>query len=67
MKEEILIEEIIEIVHKIAGHEFKWSSQKKDALIVIRNKIMEFKGEDSALGNVVIYLNGFIQGIQSSK
>ena len=64
MENEKLIEEIIEIVHKVAGHNFNWEYKKGDALIKIRNKILEFKGND-ALGQVVIYLNGFISGLRS--
>lgn len=63
MEEKELIEEIMEIVHKVAGHGFKFNSFKKDALIEIRNKILEFKGKDKALEQVVIYLNGFIHGL----
>lgn len=63
-KEKELIEEIISVVHQVAGHEFCFRSHKRDALIGIRNKIMGFKGKDNALENVVLYLNGFIHGLR---
>lgn len=63
MEEKELIDEIIGIVHEVAGHRFSFRHESKDALIKIRDKILEFKGEDKALEQVVIYLNGFIQGL----
>lgn len=64
MEEKELIDEIIGIVHEVAGHEFNFRSSKKTALIAIRNKIIEFKEGDKALENVVLYLNGFIEGLK---
>jgi len=63
MDEKELIDEIIGIVHEVAGHDFRFRSLKRDALVKIRNKILEFKGENMALEQVVIYLNGFIEGL----
>jgi len=63
MNKEQLIQEILEIVHRVADAQFSFDSHRRDALIEIRNKILEFSKDDLALEKVVIYLNGFIQGL----
>ena len=64
MEKEKLIEEILEIVHRVAEHDFdNWKYKKIDALVTIRNKILKFKGDD-ALGQITLYLNGFIEGLK---
>ena len=64
MEQKELIEEIIEIVHGIAEHKkFSSRSEKRDAIIRIRNNIIDLGKGDKPLETVVIYLNGFIEGL----
>ena len=62
MSNEDLVKEIIEIVTKIAKMD-TFQSTRKECLIDVRNKILEYQKEDNGLLAITIYLNGLIRGI----
>ena len=64
MEDKELINEIIEIVHRVSGNEkFSFRSDKRNAIVKIRNKIVEFSNGNKPLETIVVYLNGFIEGL----
>jgi len=66
MDKEDQIKEIMELIHKIANEKYGTfqRSSRKDSLVTIRNRILEYKDKDCAIEAVLIYLDGFIKGLE---
>lgn len=65
MEKKEIIDDIMVLIHKIADKQYSsfQRESRKSTLIAIRDKITEYKDKDNAIEAILIYLGGFISGL----